>query len=124
MILGLGTDIVEIERIAAAFSRHGKTFLDKIFTPQEQEYCLAKTNAAESLAARFCAKEAAAKAFGKGIGAEISFTDIEVINNEDGQPTLLVSDRLQKQFHNPQLRVSLSHCKSYATATVLWINNA
>lgn len=124
MIKGLGTDIVEIERVERALGRYGEAFLRKVFTWEEQEYCLRSRHPGPSLAVRFCAKEAAAKALGTGFGKEISFTDIAVTRDSLGKPSLVLSSRLQKQFNNPTLLVTLSHCKSYATATVLWIDNA
>lgn len=123
MIKGLGVDIIEISRIERAYQKYGKAFLKKVFTKDEQDYCLKKTSPAASLAARFCAKEAAAKAFGLGFGEEIAFQDIEVTHDSCGKPEIVLSERLQKKFHKPRLLVSLSHSKAHATATVIWIEN-
>lgn len=124
MVEGIGTDIIEVERVRNSYKRYKQTFLDKVFTRSEQEYVLRKKDPAESLAARFAAKEATVKALGKGFGAEIAFTDIEVVKDENGLPHIRLAAHLQKKFNNPQLLVSLSHCKSYATATVIWIVHA
>ena len=78
MIVGLGTDVVEIARIEASLERFGDRFLHRIFTEAEIRYCLAKRRPAESLAARFAAKEAGAKALGTGISRGISWREIEV----------------------------------------------
>jgi holo-[acyl-carrier protein] synthase len=67
MLVGTGIDLTEIPRIQKSIARFGNRFLDRIFTPREKAYCLRKRNAAESFAARFAAKEAAAKALGTGI---------------------------------------------------------
>ena len=88
MIVGSGTDLVEIARIQQSFERYGKRFLDRIFTPAEQAYCLRKRNAAESLAARFAAKEAAAKALGTGISRGVNWLEIEVVREPGGRPNL------------------------------------
>ena len=92
----------------------------KVFTQNEQDYCLKKKNPYPSLSARFCAKEAVAKAFGCGFGEEISFQDIELVRDSLGKPSIALSFKLQNRFHNPQLFVSLSHSRLYATATVIW----
>jgi len=87
MILGIGTDIVKVSRIAASLERKGDTFARRILTPSEFERFRRSRVPAAFLAKRFAAKEAASKAFGTGIG-RISWQDLEVINNEDGAPKL------------------------------------
>ncbi|MGA7109219.1 MAG: holo-ACP synthase, partial [Terracidiphilus sp.] len=79
MIVGSGIDLVEIGRIHDSVERFGKRFLDRIFTAAEQAYCLRKRKAAESLAARFAAKEAGAKALGTGISQGVNWLEIEVL---------------------------------------------
>ena len=78
MIVGSGIDMVEIQRIQHSADRFGQRFLRRVYTAQEQAYCLSKRNAAESLAARFAAKEAGAKALGTGISRGVSWLEIEV----------------------------------------------
>ena len=78
MILGVGTDLIEIARIAESIRRYGERFLRRIFTPREIEYCQRKKNAAESFAARFAAKEAGAKALGTGISRGVGWLELEV----------------------------------------------
>ena len=86
MIVGSGIDLVEIARIQQSVARFGPRFLDRVFTAPEQAYCLRKRNAAESLAARFAAKEAAAKALGTGISRGVNWLEIEVIREPgDGE---------------------------------------
>ena len=111
---GLGTDIIEIERIKNAYIRYGKKFLDRIYTPREQLYCLSHKNPAEHLAVRFAAKEAVAKAMGTGFQKGLSFLDIEIINNQDGKPEVVLSN--QCSYFNSPILISLSHCKEYALA--------
>src|SRR5208283_523141 len=91
MIVGTGIDVVEIGRIQQAMDRYGQRFLNRVFCPKEQAYCLRKRNAAESFAARFAAKEAAAKALGTGMSHGVSWLEIEVVREPSGRPTL--------QFH-------------------------
>ena len=118
MIVGLGTDIVEISRLEAALARNGKLFRDRVFTEAEQR------EAGERLsyfAGRWAAKEAAAKALGCGIGAGCSFTDIEVLNDESGAPHLTCRAAAARCIRGNRLRylVSISHEKAYAIATVI-----
>ena len=88
MIVGSGIDMVEIQRIQHSADRFGQRFLRRVYTAQEQAYCLRKRNAAESLAARFAAKEAGAKALGTGISRGVSWLEIEVGREPGGRPTL------------------------------------
>ncbi|MGC2613310.1 MAG: holo-ACP synthase, partial [Terracidiphilus sp.] len=75
MIVGSGIDLVEIARIQQSLERFGPRFLNRVFTSAEQAYCMRKRNAAESLAARFAAKEAAAKALGTGISRGVNWLE-------------------------------------------------
>lgn len=120
MILGLGCDIIEINRISMSIKQHGQVFFDKLFTPLEQKYCQKYRDSAPHYAARFAAKEAVVKALGSGFGQAISWLDIEVVNNKDGKPSIQLSATVQQSFDNPQLQLSLSHCKEYAMAVVIW----
>lgn len=93
MVLGTGIDISEISRIAASLERHGERFLRKVFTPAEAAYCMRKKTAAESLAARFAAKEAGAKALGTGISYGVSWLEFEVVRAPSGKPSLALHGR-------------------------------
>ena len=88
MIVGSGIDLVEIARIQHTVERYGQRFLDRVYTPAEQAYCLRKRNSAESLAARFAAKEAGAKALGTGITRGVNWLEIEVVREPGGRPAL------------------------------------
>ena len=88
MIVGSGIDLVEIARIQMSMDRFGQRFLDRVYTVAEQTYCLRKRKAAESLAARFAAKEAGAKALGTGISHGVNWLEIEVVREPSGRPTL------------------------------------
>ena len=88
MIVGSGIDLTEIERIQHSVERYGQRFLDRVYTAAEQAYCLRKRKSAESLAARFAAKEAGAKALGTGISYGVNWLEIEVVREASGRPTL------------------------------------
>jgi len=120
VIRGIGTDLIEIERIEEAIARHGNHFLDRLFTPKEQEYAFRHKNFVPTFAGRFAAKEAIAKALGVGIGVDLAWTDIEVINNEQGKPEVHLSKNAQTAFQNPTIHLSISHSKTHAMAFAVW----
>jgi len=123
MILGLGSDIIEIERIEEAIKKHGQAFLDRLFTLEEQKYCQSFKNSSQHFAGRFAAKEAVAKALGTGINKNFGWLDITITNDPQGKPSAQLSPSAQKQFQNPQLLITISHCKQYATATCIVLNS-
>jgi len=90
VILGLGSDIVDIRRIEAVITRHGERFLERVFTPLERAKAARRTERirAATFAKRFAAKEAAAKALGTGFRQGVFFSDLGVENLRSGQPTL------------------------------------
>ncbi len=117
-IIGLGTDIIEINRIQKAFQKHGQRFLNRIYLPKEQLYCLEAANPIPRLAARFAAKEAVVKSLGSGFGF-CSWLDIEIVKNHYGQPTVLFSKKLRNLYGPISSLLSISHSLYYATATVI-----
>lgn len=119
-ILGLGNDIIEIERIRDSIKEHGNRFLERLFTLKEQSYALKHEDSATHFAGRFAAKEAISKAFGVGVGEQLSWKDIEIINDDKGRPQVTFSDRLKSSFNNPKVLLSISHCKHYASAVAIW----
>ena len=122
MIIGLGTDIVEIARIEAQFERLGARFAERILTPAEREELARSKEPARLLAKRFAVKEAAAKALGTGIGRGVSFQHIELQHNEWGAPQLVLSDGALARFTSlggQGMHISLSDEQHYATATVV-----
>ena len=86
MILGIGIDIIEVERIRASHEKFGERFLKRILRRDEIAYCLSHAQPAPFLALRFSAKEAISKAFGTGSGAQLGWQDMEVRRKESGQP--------------------------------------
>lgn len=121
MIKGLGNDILEIDRIRKTIEKHGPHFYKKFFNERELKYCLAHKDSPTFLAGRFAAKEAIAKAMGTGFSTSISFLDIEILNDELGRPIVELSDSFNETFNNPQILISISHCKTFATAVALWV---
>lgn len=119
-ILGLGNDIIEIDRIHGVMQRHGKAFLDKVFTKNEQEYCLRHKEPARHFAGRFAAKEALVKSLGTGLKTGLSWLDFEITNDATGKPQVNFSQKIKSEFNNPQFLITISHCKAYATATALY----
>lgn len=123
MVLGVGTDLIEIERVQASIDRFGERFLERLFTPGEIAYCLRKKkNATESFAARFAAKEAGAKALGTGISRGISWQEIEVRRQPGERPTLHLSGRAAERaaaMGVQRVQLSLTHSRGLALAVVL-----
>ncbi|MFY7842440.1 MAG: holo-ACP synthase [Rhabdochlamydiaceae bacterium] len=118
-MLGLGTDIIEIERIQKAIDKFELKFLNRIFSINEQNYCLSQKQPFIFFAARFAAKEAVSKAIGCGIGQSLSWLDIEIRKDEKGKPFVVLHEERMKMFDYPNFLLSLSHCRLYATATVI-----
>lgn len=123
MIVGLGLDIAEVDRIGAAIERHGAPFLERLFTPREVAYCQQHKNRFERYAARFAAKEAAMKALGTGWRHGIRWRDIEVTNNADGKPTLHlegVAAEFAARLGVKTISLSLTHSGNFALAQVIF----
>ena len=121
MLVGTGIDVVEVERIARSIDRYGLRFLSRVFTPGEIAYSQRKKNCAESFAARFAAKEAAAKALGTGIQHGTTWTEMEVRRAPGQRPTLHFSGRaleMAERLGVKHVSLSLTHSKTVAIATV------
>lgn len=122
MIIGIGTDLIEIERIERSYKRFGQSFLDRVYTPAEVEYCMRKKNYAESLAARFAAKEAGAKALGTGISHGVSWREFEVRRQRSGKPELHLSGRaaqIAEKLGIRRISLSVSHSRTMSIAVVV-----
>ncbi|MEZ8101999.1 holo-ACP synthase [Vibrio bivalvicida] len=121
-IVGLGTDIAEIERVEKALGRSGEPFAKRILTQAELEKFATLKQQGRFLAKRFAAKEAASKALGTGIALGVSFHDFEVTNDELGKPVLSLSGtalELAKQKQVEHIHLSISDERHYAVATVI-----
>ena len=117
IFFGIGTDIVEVERIEKSINRTEK-FLEKVFTKREVDYCNSKPNRYERYAGRFCAKEAVSKALGTGV-RNFNLTDLEILNDELGKPIIYFNGQLGNLEKEYEIHLSISHCKDYATATAI-----
>ncbi|OIQ24325.1 holo-ACP synthase [uncultured Vibrio sp.] len=121
-VVGLGTDIAEIERIEKALSRSGDAFAQRILTQQEMDTFSGLKQKGRFLAKRFAAKEAASKALGTGIAQGVSFQDFDISNDKFGKPVLVLSGKANEIAL--QMKVSTNHLtisdeRHYAVATVL-----
>ncbi len=120
MIKGLGTDLVEVNRMTGKIKKD--SFLKLAFTENEIAYCKSKKYPSQHFAARFAAKEAYMKAIGKGWSKEANFKEIEIQNNEHGAPNLKLKGATLDFFHQSgfnQILLSMSHTDTMATATVI-----
>lgn len=113
-ILGVGTDIVETERIASVCERE-PSFVERVFTQTERDYALSKPSKYLHLAARFAAKEAVAKA----LGGPFSWSEVEVVNNPDGKPMVNLYGRAKAAANGATVHLSVSHTKRYASAVAV-----
>jgi len=122
MIIGIGTDIVEIARIAEMLEKHGDSFTARIFTQKELEGSAGRKNAAVYFSGRWAAKEALAKALGCGFGSNCSWLDIEILNNSQGKPEISLTGNaadFAEHLNAGRFHLSISHEHHYACATVL-----
>jgi holo-[acyl-carrier protein] synthase len=117
-MIAIGVDIIEIERVAQTITRFGDRFLRRVYTERELSYCQGRVG---SLAARWAAKEAVAKALGTGIG-DVSWQEIEIINDARQTPAIHLHGAaadLAGRLDIAGFAVSLSHAKDYAVAFVI-----
>lgn len=120
MIFGIGTDIVETERIKKAIENYGKRFLDRLYTPQEQEYCESFNDTKwVHYAARFAAKESFSKAIGTGLTREFKFGEISILNEESGRPYVVLTGGLYEKYSQYKIHISLSHSDNNSIAYII-----
>ncbi len=127
MIVGLGTDIVEVERIAKMIAEHGDHFLERVFTPGEIAHCRDRKESAPHYAGRWAAKEAVMKVLGTGFTTDVGWTDIEVVTQPSGQPVIVLHGTTRETADRlgiADVLVSISHTKNYATATAIGVSKA
>jgi holo-[acyl-carrier protein] synthase len=118
-ILGIGTDIVECLRIAQIIERHGELFINRVYTDHEIRYCRSRKAATQHFAGRWAAKEAVLKAMGTGWRRGISWRDVEVRNVPSGKPVISLRGGARSVVEQSGIRemlISISHCRSHATA--------
>jgi holo-[acyl-carrier protein] synthase len=125
VIVGIGVDIVEIEKLRLAMVRRGERLRNRAFTAAEIQYCEERASRYQHYAARFAAKEAAFKAIGTGWRDGVGWHDAEVKNELSGKPSLILSGRALELAERMGARLfwlSLSHTDQYAVAQVVLEN--
>lgn len=123
MIVGLGLDIAEIDRIGQAITRRGAAFLERVYTPQEVAYCEQHKNKFERYAGRFAAKEAAMKALGTGWRHGVRWHDIEVTRESSGKPTIGlegVAREIADRMGVKNISLTITHSGNFALAQVIF----
>jgi holo-[acyl-carrier protein] synthase len=124
MSIAIGTDIVEIARIATLLERQGERFIDRILSPSEKLQYLAHSNAVAFVAKRFAAKEAIAKALGTGIGHGVSFQDMVIGNDQKGAPFVELANgaaEVMRDRGGRKMLISLADERHYAMAYAVLI---
>lgn len=120
MVIGIGIDIIEIDRIKESVEKYGDHFLNKIYTQKELAYCLKKKYKYQHLAARFAAKEAVYKALATGWNADVSWQNIEISNEQNGMPIVTLQGKLKKFLHKGKdLKISMSHSRDYVACMAI-----
>jgi holo-[acyl-carrier protein] synthase len=122
LILGTGIDIIEVQRVAAAYKKFGERFLQRILHPSEMAYCLSHKTPGPFLAARFAGKEAISKAFGTGIGGQLGWQDMEICRKDSGEPYVVLhgkGETLLRERGGRMVHLSLSHTARHAAAVAI-----
>ena len=125
MIIGIGIDIVNVDRIKSSIERFGHHFLRRVYTSEEQRYCNGKSSSAESYAAGFAVKEAAFKALGRGWDECGGFTSVEVVSDSNNRPSVVFHGRAKEIYRRLAVSsefVSISHDSGMAAAVVVLEN--
>jgi holo-[acyl-carrier protein] synthase len=123
MIRGIGTDIIEVERIKGICEKYGQKFLDRIFTKEEQEYCDSFNDTKYvHYAARFAMKESFSKAIGTGLTQGFKFTEIGIVNKDSGEPEVILTGSMHEKWGKYKIQVSLSHTRENAVAFLIMLD--
>ena len=125
MLLNIGVDVIEVERVQKVYERQKERFLKRVFTQEEKDYCFSKSNPFPHLAARFAAKEAVSKSFSTGIGKLFSWTSCSIYHGPRMQPLVRLDDQgkaLLKALGATDVRITLSHTKTTAVAVAALVN--
>ncbi len=118
-ILGIGVDVVDVQRMKDVLEKKGKVFLDKVFSDMEVTYCKTRKKPHIHFCARFAAKEAVAKAMRTGWSGAFHWRDIEVVNDQSGAPHILLSRDVAKALEQCIVHLSLSHTDTTVVALVV-----
>ena len=123
MIVGLGIDIAEVGRVKAAIERYGETFLRRVYTAKEREYCERFKNKYERYAGRFAAKEAVMKALGTGWSRGVRWVDVEVVREKAGRPTIMLvgeAAKVAERLGVKHISLSITHTADQAFAQAIF----
>ena len=126
MIIGLGTDIIEIVRIGQMIERHGELFLNRVYTEEEINYCQRRKESYQHFAGRWAAKEAIMKALGTGFIRGIRWQEVTVQSQKSGKPFVILLGGAGEYAENlgiNEIHLTISHCRTYATATAIAVGN-
>jgi len=118
-IVGVGIDLVKVERVEQALGRYGERFLHRVFTDSEIAFCESVAGRTLSYAGRFAAKEAFSKALGTGLRGAIGWREVEVRDNERSRPTVACTGRAQELLAGRSVHLSITHLPEYAAAVVI-----
>ncbi|MCY3020518.1 MAG: holo-ACP synthase [Planctomycetota bacterium] len=122
MIVGIGIDLVQVERIKGVYARHRERFLKRVLTPAEQAYVLQHADPSERLAGRWAAKEAALKALGTGLASGVRWRDVEILPDEHGKPVLILHGQAAVRARHLEAavcHVTITHSEGLALAQVI-----
>jgi len=126
VLVGLGADVIEVERIRGVLERQGERFLARVFTEEEKAYCFGMKHPHKHLAARFAAKEAVSKCFTTGIGAELGWKSVSVYHGPRHQPLVRLDEKgqaLLKEAGATGVILTLSHTDTVAMAVAALVRS-
>jgi holo-[acyl-carrier protein] synthase len=124
VLVGLGADLIEVERVRGVLERQGPRFLERVFTEEERAYCSRMAHPHKHYAARFAAKEAVSKCFTTGIGAELGWRSVSIYHGARNQPLVRLDEKAQAllaQIGATHVLVTLSHTESHAMAVAAMV---
>lgn len=124
-LLNVGVDVIEVDRVQEMYERQKDRFLKRVFTQEEQDYCLSKSNPYPHLAVRFAAKEAVSKTFSTGIGKLFSWTSCSIFHGPRMEPLVRLDEQgkaLLKALGGTDVRITLSHTKTTAIAVAVLVS--
>ena len=125
-VVGIGADIIEVERVRGVIERQGERFLARVFSDEERAYCAGMKHPHKHYAARFAAKEAVSKCFSTGIGAELGWRSVSIYHGERHQPLVRLDEKaeaLLRQVGATHVHVTLSHTETVAMAVAVLVDN-
>ena len=125
ILVGLGADLIEVERVRGVLERQGPRFLERVFTEEERAYCARMAQPHKHYAARFAAKEAVSKCFTTGIGAELGWKSVSIYHGARHEPLIRLDEKgeaLLKDVGATHVLVTLSHTETHAMAVAVLLN--